>query len=364
VRKFSHISIVRSLSIAAALLILAGPWCPAVRSASIEAVAGKNYPLSSRHGPWMIMVGSIVPPDAQSQKAAENAARELVYKLRKKGIPAYTFRQDEVFEQLETRDSKQRTRQSMVTAQKGSIGVLAGNYDSIDDKTGQQTLRFIKKFSPSVTIESKDGKKEMPMSLHKAFMTRNPLSPENEASKKSIDPLILKLNSDAEYSLLGNKGKYTLQVASFEGIATVKPANFKDFSQRMDQRQSGKVISAGGMDSGQANLDDAAEQSRQLVLTLRKQGIEAYIWHDRHKSVVTVGSFQSPNDPRIERARERFRAKYKTDPSSGQDVLVAESVQLTDRKSGRTNLLTMDPVPELMQKHPDSEWRIVENFGK
>ena len=41
------------------------------------------------------------------------------------------------------------------------------------------------------------------------------------------------------------------------------------------------------------SLVKAAEDAHRLVMALRKQGIEAYEYHDRHESVVCVGSFQS-----------------------------------------------------------------------
>ena len=64
---------------------------------AIENVRGKQYQLTPKHGPWMIMVTSFrnVPEDQKSEgMTAEQAAEELVFELRSKGIPAYTFSQD------------------------------------------------------------------------------------------------------------------------------------------------------------------------------------------------------------------------------------------------------------------------------
>ena len=63
---------------------------------SIEAVRGKNYTLTKAHGPWMVMVNSLRnrPKDQRSEgMSAEEAALELVYELRQRGIPAYTHAQ-------------------------------------------------------------------------------------------------------------------------------------------------------------------------------------------------------------------------------------------------------------------------------
>ena len=40
-------------------------------------------------------------------------------------------------------------------------------------------------------------------------------------------------------------------------------------------------------------LDTAGRQAWELVNVMRAQGIEAYVYHDRYKSIVTVGAFQS-----------------------------------------------------------------------
>jgi hypothetical protein len=68
-------------------------------SADVEAVRGKKYPLTKKHGPWMIMVASIrdVEEDRRVKDglSAEEAADELVYQLRQLGIPAYTYQLEE-----------------------------------------------------------------------------------------------------------------------------------------------------------------------------------------------------------------------------------------------------------------------------
>ena len=44
-------------------------------------------------------------------------------------------------------------------------------------------------------------------------------------------------------------------------------------------------------------LEIAAEKANRLTLALRKQGVEAYEFHDRHESLVTIGSFESEGTP-------------------------------------------------------------------
>jgi len=62
---------------------------------AIENQKGKTYKLSEKHGPWMIMVSSFRDVREEDRKTegmtADEAVSELIYELREKGIPAYTY---------------------------------------------------------------------------------------------------------------------------------------------------------------------------------------------------------------------------------------------------------------------------------
>lgn len=47
-----------------------------------------------------------------------------------------------------------------------------------------------------------------------------------------------------------------------------------------------------------SKLAEAADKAHRLVVALREKGVEAYEFHDRFESIVTVGSFASVGDPR------------------------------------------------------------------
>lgn len=307
-------------------------------AASIEAVPGKRYTLTPKHGPWMIMVTSFWGETPSQEKSAVEAADQLVFLLRKKGIPAYTYRIDEHQEKVATYDRQGRERQSKYTDQQGMIGVLAGNYPSLEDRTAQQTLKFIKKFQPTVHVSTKDKPRDVPLNLGKAFITRNPVLSGDSADHKVRDPLVLKLNSGVEHSLLDNKGKYTLIVATFNGNSKIKPAQFGDFDKRLERREH-------------VGLDQALIESWELAKTMRAQNIEAYVYHERFRSIVTVGSFNSDKDPAIRRMYEAFRAKYKQHPQTGSDILLAESIQIPGTGKGDRPLRAwaMDPEPQLIE---------------
>jgi hypothetical protein len=321
-------------SLAAAVFIAPNP----AAASSIEAIHGKTYTLSSKHGPWMIMVNSFWGETPEEEEQAAKAATELVYQLRKRGVPAYTYQQDDQIEEVAAVDRLGRPRHKKLTAQHGMIGVLAGNYHNADDKVAKETLKFIKKLNLKVTAEVNGKQIEWPVLLVKAFMTRNPLLSAEEMSRKNRDPLIVRLNSGVDHSLFENRGKYTLVVASFNGQSSVKRKEFENFDRMLANK-------------AKISLDNAAREAWELMTVMRKKGIDAYIYHERYRSIVTVGAFKSPNDPEAARLTENFRAKEKLNPATGQMALIAESIQIPGKRQGDLPLKAwmMDPYPKLIE---------------
>lgn len=307
-------------------------------AARIEADPGKIYHLKKKHGPWMIKVASFSGETPDQRENASDAANQLVLILRRKNIPAYIFRQDEQIEELETYDTKNRLRKRHYTAQHGEIAVLAGNYDSVEDKVAQQTLKHIKKMTPKVEVKQHGEPVSYPLALNKAFLAPNPILPADELRRRSRDPLIAQLNSGIRNSLLENKGKYTLVVASFHGNAAIKPATFASFERDLLNKEK-------------ISLDNAAENATQLATVMRNQHqLDTYVYHDRFKSIVTVGAFDSPADPLIANLIERFRAKDEIHPQTKQKVLVGQAIHLVGRDpKNPLKSWILDPEPELVE---------------
>ena len=121
--------------------------------------------------------------------------------------------------------------------------------------------------------------------MRRAFIARNPLLRKEQFVSTGLDPLVQQMNKYVKFSLLDNPGKYTVRVASFQGDTEIEgeakeadkpgflPLPFKSHS-------SGK-------------LEEAADNAHRLTIMLREQGVEAYEFHDRCESIVTVGSFDS-----------------------------------------------------------------------
>lgn len=276
-----------------------------------EAIEGKRYHLTNQHGPWMIMVASLSDVKGANHTngmTAWEAADTIVYELRKKGIPAYTYSVDEETVDIDGPNSVQ-TAARRVIARQGEICVLAGNFRSIDDKDAQTVLKWIKKNYNSSIVEEKKGglfakTPGQPSPFGGAMLTINPIY-DGEFQVRTLDDDVVSLNSGAPYSLLENKGKYTLQVATFAGGSVMQVGN----------QSSTKAMAMFEKNFG-SGLVGCAKEAIALAEALRtasKHGYDsdydAWVFHDHYRSIVTIGSFSSRQDPRIEPLVRLFGAR-------------------------------------------------------
>lgn len=305
----------------------------ALETWAIDAVRGKSYPLGKEHGPWMIMVASFKKPpeDRRTDEGltARQAADELVYELRKVGIPAYIHLQEGRVEKLQTVDRLGREDGRVYAAQRGMISVLAGNYESIESPVAQKTLLYVKKFRPKFLDDPKSGAiyRETPGQkgpLAGAFLTINPLIDPASIQQKR-DMLLTRLNTGLQYGLVDAKGKYSLKIASFGGrqMSAIGDEALAKGASKFDRSLAGND----GM-----NLNLAGEDAEQLTRALRQKGIDAYCYHGRFESIVTVGAFQSNEDPRIQEFSKVFGARMKLNPATGIENFTSETLILPGPK--------------------------------
>lgn len=279
------------------------PWAMFVPHKRIDADPQKAFELEEQHGPWMILAASFAGPTADQQ------ARDLVQELRQHmKLEAYTFRQTYDFskptEGLGVSMYGGPRRMRYASPHKfDEIAVMVGNFASVDDPQVEKTLERIKYARPDTLDPTKKGtssqrflglrtiyhmvsknpdkRKKGPMGA--AFVTRNPLLPDEYFVAKGLDPFVVEMNKDLPHSLLNCPGKYSVKVASFRGVDTMKPATFEALTTR--PREMSKI-------------DEAALKASQLCAALRKKGVPAFEFHDRTESIVTVGSFDSVGQPR------------------------------------------------------------------
>ena len=299
-----------------------------------ESDPSTDYGLTEKHGPWMILATTF------SGEGAEQQAQELVLELRGQfGMEAYTHKMAFDFTQTVSGlgldrfgDPKRMRYQRDQEIQE--IGVLVGNFQSVEKPRIQRALKKIKYARPAAldrksrkttsqslaalrTIQSAllpDGdarRKKGPMGH--AFITRNPILPREFFVPKGVDKAVAQMNKGLPNSLLECPGEYTVRVATFKGGSTFQTASLARHASKPKSRRS---IS---------RLERAARNANTLAARLREKGIEAYEFHDRKQSIVTIGSFDSlgsrlPNgrfryNPQILAVIDRYRARPEGSPA-------------------------------------------------
>jgi hypothetical protein len=271
----------------------------------VEADPQQTYELTEEHGPWLIMATSF------SGTGAEQQARELVLELRKSfNLEAFQHRRTFDFTETVighglTRYGEPRKMRHRQAVRFDEIAVLVGQYAQPDATEIEATLFKVKNARPACLDLGKrpqsyqrfaglreiqrrispDPDKRQRGPMGNAFVTRNPLLPDEYFVTPGLDSLVLEMNRGVEHSLLDCPGKYTVKVATFRGETTMDLSQVASQSKWFRTNQPSK-------------LEIAADKAHQLTTALREIGVEAYEFHDRHESIVTIGSFNSAGTPR------------------------------------------------------------------
>jgi hypothetical protein len=284
----------------------APPWKKVAIFKPLAADPGEMYPITDANGPWMIMAATF------EGEGAEEQARALIHELRKDfKLPAYSFRKK--FEYSKPVQGKGLTPQGeapLMRYRRGEdvvqIAVLVGDYPAVDDPEAQKVLKKLKvarvkslEVDPETSnqalaayrmLQVKAKQAMFPNSndergpMRNAFIVTNPLLPPEYFVPRGVDKLVLEMNREVPHSLLNCPGPYTVKVATFTGHAVI-----------LDQKRA-EAIERGEMPK--SYLEDAAKSAHLLTEALRKKRYEAYEFHDRTSSIVTVGSFSSVGNRR------------------------------------------------------------------
>jgi hypothetical protein len=326
----------------------------------VEARVDNDYTLREENGPWMVMAATF------SGEGAEDQARELVLELRKEyNLEAYhhsmTFNHatdERLGRGLDRYGAPIRMRYQSGD-QNHEYAVLVGGFPTIDDPAAQKLLDNVKALEPKALERDYDetaqnlaiereyltrlrGKRDAPP-MSKAFLTRNPMLPEEYFKPKGVDPFVAKMNSGAEYSLLTCPKRYTVKIATFEGKAVLQGA-FQSSSKSNLKKKKDEVDP----------LVQAAENAHGIAVFLRAKGWEAYEFHDRTESYVTVGSFDKVADQtatgELRPTRDvgiilqTFGAAYKTPAALnvGKNVPMEDRMRAEEVKQKFNNLFSND----------------------
>jgi len=329
----------------------------------IEAQRHNAYPISEESGPWMILVTSFSGEDA------EDKAIELVYELRKQyKLKAYTHKK--TFDH--TTDAPKRIDRygdyrPMRFRHSGNVkhvAVMVGNFSSADDRVARKTLEKIKyDIFPECMSDIMDSASDTSMvkirefynRLRKKDRKRGPLGqefaipnhrlPKEYFAPGGVDKFVAKMNSGLKYSLLDCPGTYTVRVARFTGTSYVGQDHIE--KAKKARKASSRLV-------------EAASNTHRLTLALRQKGIEAYEFHDRTESIVTIGSFHLkgrlwPNgvleiDPKIQQIITKFQPEQ-------EELRNAHQIALASVASPAFRHMTLGVKPKTLADFGFTNWQ-------
>lgn len=286
----------------------APPWKKLIPFKAVDADPKESYWLTEDEGPWLIFATSFAGP------GAEDDAHELVLELRERyKIKAYMHKRHFDYTEpvigrgVNKYGEPKRMRYQNQTSF-DEIAVLVGNYASHDAPNAEETLEKIKTAKPSCLaipgqtterttqrftvlrefqrLVNLEPDKHETGPMRRAFVARNPLLPKEFFVGTGLDDFVLNMNKGVKHSLLDCPGKYSVRVAAFRGKSQFVG---EDDEPKKEGRLLGSLPGVGKP----SQLEIAADKAHRLTKLLRDRGIEAYEFHDRFESVVTIGSFNS-----------------------------------------------------------------------
>ncbi len=281
------------------------------------------YPITPQAGEWLICAKSYIGENART------LAEELAHEIRTQyNLPAYVFnRGAEERDREEKRLAEMRKRQEEFLRQLGAVpadqrwryrtlrieeqfAVLVGGYPSIE--VARKELDKIRKLKPpaekfmdrAVLVKANENngngstiESAWVNPFQTAFIVHNPTIPMEKEDPNKPDPFLKDLNEGESLSVLKCRKDWTLVVKVYHGQTIVQPKN-----------ASSTFLSRLTMGGNKTDLlSAAAMQARSLAEYLRsmkEMPVEAYVMHTRHSSIVCVGQFDSPEDPKLQQMQK------------------------------------------------------------
>jgi hypothetical protein len=295
------------------------PGTPAQGSAPLP---GNEFAITLNAGEWLICVASYSGSDAME------LGRQLVLQIRGKyNMAAYLFNRGEEERRLQNEEfarleKERHASNPLAPLRKRSIriddqvAVLVGGYDKIE--TARREMDKIKKWQPPqlhtssgnpsqdvVFITREDGRsqeREVVNPFSNAFVTKNPIQATQRGP--TVDPKWWDLNRNEKYSLLECQKPLTLLVKQYGGATGLVQSTM---SQQNTESQGFLNKLWSGARPGEA-LDAGGKQAHELARVLRDLSFQAYVLHTRGASLVTVGAFNSLEDPEYKRVTQQLAA--------------------------------------------------------
>lgn len=309
----------------------------------------KDIAVTPAHGPWMISVMSYVGPEAPTM------ARELAIELREKYklhawvfnygteertkeynrvMEIYKAQQEALKDSKLALDQKVRIRYTNIPEQ---CAVLLSGYTTEDaalrdlkgrikklpcpdpkkvkldqrvfaeylikDREGNDHSQKYKEYKPPLPARAATVENVNP--FERAFVARNPtIKVERNPEGDAVDLATLKKLNDGEpYSLLECKRPLTLAITHFRTPTEVEGT--------MPTRKAG-VLGALGFGRKKEREDYAATNANLLAKDLRKHfKLDAYVLHTRYNSIVTIGGYDTIEDPNLRTMKTLVQTKLR-----------------------------------------------------
>lgn len=339
-------------------LILFGIFCGAAYGQSTPAAAHPWY-VKPEHGQWMICVKSYT--DSGEERNARTFAEALAQDIRERyKVPAYLFERGSIEKQREReRHAQELARQRAARAAEAAAfeqiqaqaraeaaakgmqfleskpnikaptvrieeqwAVLIGGWP--DMASARREMEKLKTWEPPANKKLMDaqfivreGKGEMAYvnPFQAAMVVPNPMAPRTtDAENDAETRFVMKLNEDEEYSVLRIQKKWTIVVKNVVPPHEIKGKQEQSFMGRLLNPKPNAMVAAG-------------EQARNFCIALRnlKPSIEAYVLHTRYGSLVCVGQFDGPDDPKLLETQEKLGAlRFNVQVQDGKKLNLAD----------------------------------------
>jgi hypothetical protein len=307
-----------------ALAGLAALATASIGQARVEADPNQEYNVTSADGDWMILIASY------RGEMAGKLAHALVLEMRSDyGLPAFVFDRSAIEREEQQKDIEKQKHEIQLWMQAHGCqsdqalpvkvrrieeqrAVLIGGYK--DMETARRALDEIRKLPPpkaesGATLfvhrldqQSQPGagvERTVQNPFRAAFVVHNPAVPVAPPAPEE-DKVVKSLNAGESFSISQCRKPWTLAVASYQGLAALqsRSAPSSVFSNLL------------GGDGGE-RLNACGLNAHNFAEALRKLGFEAYVYHTRYRSVVSVGGFDAVDDPRLAEMRRVFMERLR-----------------------------------------------------
>lgn len=354
-----------------------------------EKAAPSKYAVRADHGGWMIMVKSYAGPDSRAkaellakdirdthgiqslvfernaeERKEEQAQLEAIRKRENEKVDPFNKLQEQIKREAEANGHIFSPTTATVKVPRPyhetpeQWVVFVGGFKTMDD--ARANLPTVKKWPApkderlmdsglvgGEQTDPKTGKTEFKTSSNylnpypSSMVVPNPAATKMSLEEKAkLEPFVVKLNEGVENSLLAVKKPWTLAVKSYT-MPTTRASTEGDGKSVFDLKKKGSTA----LDRIKAIEVEAEALARALRdKNMKPHPFEAFVLHHTHGSIVTVGQFDSPDDPELLKMQQELLAlTFELRDKNQKQVIGSDGKPMVQRLFDGVNLF---PVPK------------------